>query len=46
LRVGPIIAIITPRQPATTPRSGALPLSTATIDMPKTEKASSSGDPM
>ena len=38
-------ASIKPRQPAQTPRSGALPDSTATIDMPKMEKASSSGEP-
>ena len=28
------------------PRSGALPESTATMEMPSTEKASSSGEPM
>ena len=28
------------------PRSGALPDSTATMEMPSTEKARSSGDPM
>ena len=40
------MAIMTPRQPAGPRRAnGALPDSTATIDMPKTEKASSSGDP-
>ena len=42
----PIIAIMMPRQPAVRPRSGALPDSTATIEMPSTEKASSSGEPM
>ena len=42
----PIIAIMTPRQPAVIPRSGALPDKTATIEMPSTEKASNSGDPM
>ena len=42
----PIIAIMTPKQPAVSPRSGALPDSTATMDMPRMEKASSSGEPM
>src|SRR5215470_9060701 len=34
-----------PTQPAVRPRSGALPESTATIDMPRNEKASNSGEP-
>jgi hypothetical protein len=42
----PIIAIMTPRHPAVIPRSGALPDSTATMEMPSTEKAKSSGEPM
>ncbi len=41
----PIMAIMMPRQPAATPRNGALPDKKATIDMPKTENASSSGEP-
>ena len=41
----PIIAIMMPRQPAASPRSGALPDRMATIDMPKTANANSSGDP-
>ena len=42
----PIIAIMTPRHPTVTPRNGALPDRTATMEMPRMEKASSSGDPM
>ena len=41
----PIMAIMTPRQAAATPRSGALPDSTATMDIPNMENASSSGEP-
>ena len=41
----PIMAIMMPRQPAATPRNGALPDSTATIEMPSTENANSSGEP-
>ena len=40
------MAIMTPRQPAVRPRKGALPDRTATIEMPSTEKARSSGEPM
>ena len=42
----PIIAIMMPKQPAVSPRSGALPDRTATMDMPSMENASSSGEPM
>ncbi len=42
----PIIAIMMPKQPAVIPRKGALPERTATMEMPRTEKASSSGEPM
>jgi hypothetical protein len=41
----PIMAIMMPRQPAAIPRNGALPDSTATMDIPNMAKASSSGDP-
>ena len=41
----PIIDSIMPKQAAQTPRSGALPDSVDTIEMPKTEIASSSGEP-
>ena len=41
----PIIAIMMPRQPAASPRNGALPDRMATIDMPKTANANSSGEP-
>ena len=37
---------IRPRQAAVRPRSGALPDSTATIEMPSAAKASSYGEPM
>jgi hypothetical protein len=37
---------MTPKQPAARPRSGALPDSTATMEMPNTANASSSGEPM
>ena len=40
------MAIMTPRHPAVIPRSGALPDNTATMEMPSTENARSSGDPM
>ena len=39
------MAIITPKQAAVRPRNGAFPDNTATIDMPRSEKASSSGEP-
>ena len=42
----PIIASIMPKQAAVRPRSGALPESTDTIEMPNTASASSSGEPM
>ena len=42
----PIIASIMPKQPAVRPRSGELPESTATIEMPNTDSASNSGEPM
>ena len=41
----PIMAIRMPSPAATRPRSGVLPESTATIEMPSAEKASSSGEP-
>ncbi len=42
----PIIASIRPKQAAASPRSGALPDSEDTIEMPNTAIASSSGEPM
>jgi hypothetical protein len=42
---GPTIASIKPNEAAAMPRSGVLPESTATIEMPNTESASSSGEP-
>ena len=42
----PIIANITPTAAMPTPLAGDLPDSTATIEMPKIEKAKSSGAPI
>jgi hypothetical protein len=42
----PIIASIMPKQAAVRPRSGALPDSDETIEIPNTAIASSSGEPM
>ena len=41
----PIMAMRMPKPAATSPRRGVLPESTATIEMPSAEKASSSGEP-
>jgi len=40
------MAIMTPSAAAVRPRRGALPDSVATNEMPSTENANSSGDPM
>ena len=42
----PIIASIMPKQAKVSPRSGALPDRTATIEMPNTANASNSGEPI
>jgi hypothetical protein len=41
----PIIASMTPKQAIVTPFNGALPDRTATVDSPKTDSASISGEP-
>ena len=42
----PIMASIMPKQAQVRPRNGALPDSTATMEMPNTASARSSGEPM